>query len=264
LILYDEFGGLLGADTDSIELFGYSNITEFKEEVSDIADFFVNKDGYIHKFDHYSWIDFLNFSEEKLDKVLIKQEDNNAIEAKIIVKEIYNLIEINDSKITYMIDFINQNIIPVDIGNLEELQEKNTKDIQNAMGAEKTDYQKKEIKILDQNLLDNKIELDYDGMQEEFDVDKGLYQELLNDFILEGKNDLDLMGAYMINSNYELLLKTTKKLNSICTNLKLNVFLPILNSMERNIRNKSYDNIEKSLNVYKQELQILFNNIRQI
>jgi len=250
LILFDEFGELLGADTDSVELFGCNDITEFIEKVSDIADFFVNKDGYIHKFEHYNWIDFLNFSEEKIDKVLIKQEDNNAVEAKIIVKEIYNLIEINGSKTTYMIDFINQNIIPVDIGSSEELQEKN-------------DDQKEEIKILKQDMLDDKIELDYDGMQEKFDIDKVLYQELLNDFILESRNDLDLMGAYMINSNYELLLKTIKKLKSICTNLKLNVFLPILNSMERNIRNKSYNNIEKSLNVYKQELQILFNNIRQ-
>jgi len=249
LILYDEFGGLLGVDADSIELFGCNNITEFKEKVSDISDFFFNKDGYIHKFEHYNWIDFLNFSEEKLDKVLIKQKDNNAIEAKIIVKEIYNLIEINGSKTTYMIDFINQNIIPVDIGSSEELQEKN-------------DDQKEEIKILKQDMLDDKIELDYDGMQEKFDIDKGLYQELLNDFILESKNDLDLIGAYMINSNYELVFKKTKKLKSICVNLKLNMFLPIFNGIEKSVSSKSYDDIEKFLDIYRQELQILSNNIK--
>ena len=74
MVLYDELGKLLGADTDSIKLFGCSDMADFKEKVSDISDFFVNKDGYIHKFDHYSWIDFLNYSEEENNKVLIKQK----------------------------------------------------------------------------------------------------------------------------------------------------------------------------------------------
>jgi len=164
LILYDEFGGLLGADTDSIELFGCGSITEFREKVSDISDFFVNKEGYIYKFDHYNWIDFLNYSEEKIDKVLIRQKENKAIEAKVSVREIYNLIEINGSKITYMIDFINQNIIPVDS---DELQEEKTTDICNSVNLEKVNDQKEENKILDQDLLEDEIEFDYDGMQEE-------------------------------------------------------------------------------------------------
>ena len=241
MILYDEFGQLLGADKESLELFGCCNIREFKEKVSDISDFFIKKEGYIHKFDRYNWIDFLNYSEEKIDKVLIRQEENKAVEAKVTIREIYNLIEINGSKTTYMIDFIEQKITTLE----ENLQE-----------------QKAIEEVSEEDLLEEKIELPYHEIEEDYDIDKDFYEELLNDFILESKNDLDLMGAYILNSNYESLFKIINKLKSICTNLKLNQFLPILNTLERNVRNKSYDNIEKFLNLYKKELHILSENIR--
>ena len=265
MILYDEFGQLLGADKESLELFGCGNITEFKEKVSDISDFFINKEGYIHKFDHYNWIDFLNYSEEKIDKVLIRQEDNSVVEAKVTVREIYNLIEINGSKTTYMIDFIDQNILPLE-SELQIIAEENDanktlEEVQENTQENKTDN---ETEIIEQGLLEEKIEIDYSNMEKEYDVGKELYLELLNDFIIESKNDLDLMRAYILNSNYESLLKITDKLKSICTNLKLKLFLPILNAMERNVRNKSYNNIEKFLNLYKKELHILSENIRQI
>ncbi len=265
MILYDEFGQLLGADKESIELFGCDNITEFKEKVSDISDFFINKEGYIYKFDHYNWIDFLNYSEEKIDKVLIRQEENKAVEARVTIREIYNLIEINGSKTTYMIDFAKQNILTLENEPQNTTEENDTN--QTPEKAEENIQKNEtdnETEIIEQDFLEEKIEIDYNSMEKEYDVDKDLYQELLNDFILESKNDLDLMSAYMLNSNYESLLKITNKLKSICTNLKLNLFLPILNAMERNVRNKSYDNIEKFLNLYKKELHILSENIRQI
>ena len=264
MILYDEFGQLLGADKESLELFGCGNITEFKEKVSDISDFFINKKGYIHKFDHYNWIDFLNYSEEDIDKVLIRQEENRAVEAKVIVREIYNLVEINTSKITYMIDFINQNILLLESESQNTAKENNANQTIEEVQENIQENIDNKTEISEQDLLEEKIEIDYSNMEKEYDVDKELYQELLNDFILESKNDLDLMSAYMLNSNYESLLKITGKLKSICINLKLNLFLPILNAMERNVRNKSYDSIEKFLNLYKKELHILSENIRQI
>ena len=259
MILYDEFGQLLGADADSIELFGCSSINEFKEKVSDISDFFVNKEGYIHKFEHYNWIDFLNYSEEEINKVLIRQKENKAVEAQIIIKEIYNLIEINGSKTTYMVDFVDQKVL-----YLEDEPPKAAKenDKQDKKDDKLENISEKENENIEQTLLKDKIELDFNKVEKEYDVDKELYQELLNDFILESKSDLDLMSAYMANSNYESLLKITSKLKSICTNLNLNMFLPILSSVERNIRNKSYDNIEQFLDVYEKELQILMKNIR--
>ncbi len=245
MILYDEFGQLLGADKESIELFSCSDITEFKEKVSDISDFFVNKEGYIHKFDHYNWIDFLNYSEEQIDKVLIKQDDNRAVEARVVLQEIYNLIEINGSKTTYMVDFIEQKITI-----LEE-----NKDVQKQEKAKET---------VAQNLAEEKIELLYDVVEEEFDIDKEFYEELLDDFIIESEDDLDMINAYMIKSDYQSILKIVNKLKNICTNLKLNAFLPILNSIDRSIKNKNYDNIEKFLNLYKKELYILLENLREL
>ena len=108
MILFDDFGELLGSDKESLKLFGYTSIEEFKEKVEDISDFFIKKEGYLYKFDNYNWIDYLNYSEEKINKVLIRQKDNSVIEAEISIKEIYNVIEINGSKITYLIEFHNK------------------------------------------------------------------------------------------------------------------------------------------------------------
>ena len=126
----------------------------------------------------------------------------------------------------------------------------------------KKNEQEVKNKIIEYDILKDKIELDYSKMKSKYDVDKEFYDELLNDFIFESKNDLDLMSAYVVNNNYEPLLKTISKLKSICTILSLNPFLPILNSIERNIRNKNYDNVEQFLNIYKKKLQILKKNLR--
>ncbi len=248
MILYDEFGQLLGADAKGLKLFGCSNIAEFKEKVSDISDFFVNKEGYIHKFDHYDWIDFLNYSEEKIDKVLIKQEKNRAIEAKVVINEIENIIKINGSNITYLIEFTDQKMVEFK----DDIKEDTKDDI------------KEQEKELLQTLPKESIKLSYNEMEKEYDVSKELYQELLNDFIVESKDDLELMEAYILKSNYESLLKIVNKLKNICINLKLNPFIPILNAIERNVRNKGYNNIEKFLNLYKEELQILAKSIREL
>ncbi len=243
MILYDEFGQLLGADANSIKLFGCNDINEFKEKVRDISDFFVNKDGYIHKFDHYNWIDFLNYSEENIDKVLIKQKENNVVEAQVIIKEIYNLIKINNSKTTYMVDFIEQTILPFENEPLIEVRENDKEDKEN-------------------NILNNKIELNYDKIKNEYDIDKEFYHELLNDFISESRSDLNLMSTYTKNNDYKALLKMIYRLKSICTNLHLSDFLSILDNIEKKVINKNYDNIKHSFDDYEKMINILIENIR--
>jgi len=85
--------------------------------------------------------------------------------------------------------------------------------------------------------------------------------ELLRDFIEESKKDLETIKAHMKNSNYDILTKTTTKLKSICSNLDLGAFISILNSIERGIKNKNYDNIKKFVDIYSKELDILSKNI---
>ena len=244
MILFDDFGELLGSDEESLKLFGCTNIEEFKDKIDDISNYFVKKEGYIYKFDNYNWIDFLNYSEEKVNKVLIRQKDKQAIEAEINIKEIYNIAEINRSKTTFLIDFCKKRVI-------EQIEEENEKDIEN-----------NKPQISKENIYSNEIELDYSKMEKEYDIDEAFYNELLNDFISESQSDIKLINAYIINNKYSSILRVTTKLKNICLNLKLNAFLPILNSIEKNIRNKNYEGIEEFLEIYIKELDILSRYIR--
>ena len=239
MILFDDFGKLLGSDEDSLKLFGCANIEEFKDKIDDISDYFIKKEGYIYKFDNYNWIDFLNYSEEKINKVLIKQKNNQAIEAEISIRELYNLIEINGSKITFLIEFHNKRIV-------DQTEEK--KDIENKENIPE---------ISTKNIHPNKIELNYGIMKKEYDIDEAFYNELLNDFVLESQNDIELINAYIINGKYNSILKITNKLKNICLNLKLDTFLPILSNIEKDIRDKNYERIDKFLDEYTKELDIL-------
>ena len=248
MILFDDFGELLGSDEESLKLFGCTDIEEFKDKIDDIADYFIKKEGYLYKFDNYNWIDFLNYSGEKINKVLIKQKNNQAVEAEISLREIYNLIEINGSKTTFLIDFSKKRVVK----QIEEksLPKKDTEDKENIEETSK------------ENIHPNKLEINYSKMKEEYDIDETLYNELLNDFVLESQNDIELINAYIINNKYNSILKVTNKLKNICLNLKLNVFLPILSSIEKHIRNKNYEGIDKFLDIYVKELDILSRYIR--
>ncbi len=249
MILFDDFGELLGSDEESLKLFGCADIEEFKDKIDDIADYFIKKEGYLYKFDNYNWIDFLNYSGEKINKVLIRQENSQAIEAEINLREIYNIVEINGSKTTFLIDFNNKRVV--------EQTEKSS--------LPKKDAQDKESRLKtseETTVHPNKIEINYSKMREEYDIDEALYNELLNDFVLESKNDIELINAYIINNKYNSILKVTNKLKNICSNLQLTVFLPILSSIEKNIRNKNYEGIEKFLDIYLKELDTLSRYIR--
>ncbi len=242
MILYDENGRLLAVDKQSIEFFGYVDIENFKKEVRDIADFFIEKEGYIYKFEHFNWIDYLNYSEEDTCKALIKKTDRMYIEVEISVDELFPLVDIDGSKTIYAIYLLN----PVE----KELKIEDAKE-------ENENIHKDNDLPLEEEILVKDIDINYEEIEEKLGLDKELYLELLQDFIRESKKDLEIIDTHMKNSNYDILTKTTTKLKSICLNLDLGAFISILSSIERGIKNKNYDNIKKFVDIYSKELDIL-------
>ncbi len=106
MIFYDDNYNMLGIDDESLKILGYDDFEQFKEDDVDVSDFFIKKEGYVHKINFCNWLDFLIYSEESDSRVLLSDKKGNITENKIIIKEIYPLCEINDSKIIYMVDFI--------------------------------------------------------------------------------------------------------------------------------------------------------------
>ncbi len=241
MIFYDEYDTIIGVDSDSIELFGYKDIKEFKKEVNDISDFFIKKDGYIYKFEHYNWLDFINYSEEPVNKVLIAQKNGNLIESEISVNEIFPMININNSKIIFGVSFIN----PIKKEKSEFLQPNYTTDTIEAL--KKDTIANDEFK----NILSIKENA------QKLDISEDFYNELLQDFFKAHEKYMKQIKKYIENNHYEEVAKIILILKSICSNLKLSGIIPILNSMVKDIKNKNYKSMQKFLSIYKKDIKIL-------
>lgn len=107
LILYDKSGVFLGLGNQELYLLGYEDMEEFKNYHNDFADLFVNKPGYIFKFQNFSWIDYTLHSGTPNRKVLIKTKSGKEIETSITINEIFLNKEINSANTCFCIELSN-------------------------------------------------------------------------------------------------------------------------------------------------------------
>jgi hypothetical protein len=89
LILYDKDTKFLGVSADILSVLGYENISTFMAYNNDVADLFVNKQGYVHKFDNFSWISYVLNGSLPNKNVIIKTRNGNEIEASISITELF-------------------------------------------------------------------------------------------------------------------------------------------------------------------------------
>ncbi len=82
MILYGSHKQMLAISQELLEFLGFESIEELREKTDDIADFFVNKPGYIYNFKNFSWIDYIIFNQLKKPKVILDLDDNE-IEAEL-------------------------------------------------------------------------------------------------------------------------------------------------------------------------------------
>ena len=233
MIFYDEYDKFLGADKRSLEFFDCKDIEEFSNTIGDVSNLFVKKDGYVYKFDNYSWLDYVNYSDEATKKVLIKKRDGEVIEAEIEINEIYPVVDINDSEVIYGVEFKNFKNFKMD-----------TVESQDRVNVPEELRQ-----------IDTKISIDVDKNAQEMDIDEEFYVGLLEDFLKENNKYLDMIEDSILKSNYANLSYVVSILKSVTTNLKLNDLMPVLNAIERDIRNKNYKSIEKFIDIYKKEVE---------
>ena len=107
LILYDKSGVFLGLGNQELYLLGYEDMEEFKNYHNDFADLFINKPGYIFKFQNFSWIDYTLHSGTPNRKVLIKAKSGKEIETSLIINEIFLNKEINGANTCFCIELSN-------------------------------------------------------------------------------------------------------------------------------------------------------------
>ncbi|MDR2100772.1 MAG: hypothetical protein LBP40_08125 [Campylobacteraceae bacterium] len=109
MILYDKDTKFIGVSADVLSVLGYEDMGAFMAYNNDVADLFVNKQGYVHKFDDFSWINYVLNGSLPNKNVIIKQRNGGEIGASISITEIlladanhdkYYLVSLND--IRYM------------------------------------------------------------------------------------------------------------------------------------------------------------------
>jgi len=71
VLIYNHDKQMVGVDEETLKQIGYSSLAAFLEEHSDIADLFVKKPGYVHKFQNFSWIDFVRHADAEESKAII-------------------------------------------------------------------------------------------------------------------------------------------------------------------------------------------------
>ncbi len=57
MLLYTQNGHFLGMGAQELSLLGYEDMEDFRTYHCDVADLFIQKSGYISKFDTFLWID---------------------------------------------------------------------------------------------------------------------------------------------------------------------------------------------------------------
>jgi len=71
VFLYNAKKKCIAVDDDSARALGYASSTEFLEEAGDVAQFFINRPGYVYDFKNFSWIDYIIFNPGKEHRVII-------------------------------------------------------------------------------------------------------------------------------------------------------------------------------------------------
>ncbi len=89
MILYDQDFKFMGMSAETLTFLGYENIDEFTSMHTDFADLFIKKEGFIHKFENFSWIHYVLYSGAANKKAYLSKKNGSEICVDISIKEIF-------------------------------------------------------------------------------------------------------------------------------------------------------------------------------
>lgn len=107
VILYDNDNNLVGVSKDTLSFLGYEDMDEFKTYTNDVADLFIAKSGYVHKFNNFSWIDYVLHSGAANKNAIVRLKNGKEVEIEIIIKEILLSNPSKDNEFFYNVELRN-------------------------------------------------------------------------------------------------------------------------------------------------------------
>lgn len=99
MILYDDKYNFVGMSAHSLSFLGYEDLQEFISMNSDFANLLVEKEGYIYKFENFSWIDFVLYSGSANKSAIVRLKNGQETKIDLTIKEVF---------LTHPIDGINK------------------------------------------------------------------------------------------------------------------------------------------------------------
>ena len=120
MILYDQDFRFIGMSAETLNFLGYENIDEFTSMHSDFSDLFIKKEGFIHKFDNFSWIHYVLYSGAANKKAYIARKDGQELCVNITIKEVFLNHTYDGLRIIYSVKLINENFTKVSQNNTHE------------------------------------------------------------------------------------------------------------------------------------------------
>lgn len=102
MVLYDNKSNLVGVSQDTINFLGYEDIDELKTYTEDVANMFVKKSGYIHKFNDFSWIDYILHGGSSNKNAIIKLKNGKEEEVEIGITELIS----KENDAYYLVEFL--------------------------------------------------------------------------------------------------------------------------------------------------------------
>jgi len=109
MILYDDKQNFLGMSSHTLSFLGYEDIGDFLSLHNDFANLFVNQEGYIYKFDNFSWIDFVLFSGSANKSAIITLKNGQDTQVDLSIKEVHLAHPLNGINKLYSVKIISDN-----------------------------------------------------------------------------------------------------------------------------------------------------------
>jgi len=109
MILYDDKQNFLGMSSHTLSFLGYEDIGDFLSLHNDFANLFVNQEGYIYKFDNFSWIDFVLYSGSANKSAIVTLKNGQDTKVDLSIKEVHLAHSLNGINKLYSVKIISDN-----------------------------------------------------------------------------------------------------------------------------------------------------------
>ncbi|HIP46358.1 MAG TPA: hypothetical protein EYG95_02230, partial [Campylobacterales bacterium] len=113
MILYDQNHNFIGMSNETLSYLGYEDLSDFTSQHSDFGNLLVNKEGYIYKFQNFSWIDFILYSGSPNKSALLQLKTGEPLEIKLSVKEVHLINELGNNSKFYSIRILSDNFVNI-------------------------------------------------------------------------------------------------------------------------------------------------------